>query len=239
MAHSKCYLLVLWLIKLENKKAVGVQGFTLLCGVRHTCGRSETRADNQLAFCSHLPVERVLLADSRFSSGDRQPNGKLQWNDPILSLNSDRHERLENVIKFFVPVFPDLGWSCLLLWDKASGIRGIAVILCVEILVYSKENFRYSLTKYSKGTHISVTSSWTNVTPWWVSCLCWFLHSLPRISSEHFCGHANVMINPFMCPHFSGPFFPVSYARERCVFVLCSGLNLIQSSILLLLSISL
>ena len=33
------------------------------------------------------------------------PTGKIQWYDTIFSLNSDKTERLENVIKSFAPVF--------------------------------------------------------------------------------------------------------------------------------------
>ena len=35
-----------------------------------------------------------------------RPVGKVQWRDTVSSLNSDRPERMENVIKSFVPCTP-------------------------------------------------------------------------------------------------------------------------------------
>lgn len=119
-----------FVINLENEKAVNtgtrvrashccVELDTLVAGLRQeliTSGRLSALISQLSRSCWQIP---------RVSRGDGRPNGKLPWYHPILSLNSDRPERLENVIKSFVPVFPGLGWSCLLLWNKASGIRGI------------------------------------------------------------------------------------------------------------------
>lgn len=113
------------LIRQQLILMVQSRAHTSVWGFRHiaTCLRQEQITSWLSVLISQLnkSCQQIL----RFINGDRQPNRMLQWYDLILSVKSGRPFRLENVIKSFVLVFPVLRWSCLLVWNKASGIKGI------------------------------------------------------------------------------------------------------------------